>query len=339
MAGARVIRVAEKGYGNALRAGIESANGKYIIMADGDESYDLLASNSFLEKLKDGYDFVIGNRFKGGIEKGAMPFLHRYLGNPVLSRVGRIFFGVPIHDFHCGMRGFNRDKIRSLNLTTTGMEFASEMIVKASLRQLKIAEIPTTLKKDKRQRPSHLNTWGDGWRHLRFLLLYSPAWLFLIPGFLFFCSGFFASAMLLSGPVYLNTIRLDIHTLLYAASSLFIGLQLISFFCFAKIFVVKKGLMPEDFLYKISSFVFRLERSVLLGLLLGVTGFILAITSYFEWRSGNFGDLDPSHMLRKVIPATFLIISGIQLGVNGFLISILSLESQGNPPKYSEDVD
>ena len=156
MAGARVIRVAEKGYGNALRAGIESANGKYIIMADGDESYDLLASNSFLEKLKDGYDFVIGNRFKGGIEKGAMPFLHRYLGNPVLSRVGRIFFGVPIHDFHCGMRGFNRDKIRSLNLTTTGMEFASEMIVKASLRQLKIAEIPTTLKKDKRQRPSQI---------------------------------------------------------------------------------------------------------------------------------------------------------------------------------------
>src|SRR5216683_2493132 len=216
-AGARVVAVSAKGYGNALLGGIVDAQGRYIIMGDADDSYDFTALMPFVSALRDGADLVMGNRFRGGIAPGAMPPLHRYLGNPVLSFVGRLFFRSAIGDFHCGLRGFNRDSVMALNLQATGMEFASEMVVKAALAGQHVTEVPTTLAKDGRSRPPHLHTWRDGWRHLRFLLLYSPRWLFLYPGALLMLAGAAAGAWLLPGPRTIAGVAFDVHTLVYAA--------------------------------------------------------------------------------------------------------------------------
>jgi glycosyltransferase involved in cell wall biosynthesis len=243
---ARVINVKEKGYGNALKGGIKEAYGTYVIMGDADDSYDFGKLEAYVTKLREGYDLVMGNRFKGGIKKGAMPFLHKYLGNPVLSFLGRLFFKIDIGDFHCGLRGFRKDAFYKMNLQTTGMEFASEMIVKSKLNNLSITEVPTVLSPDGRTRPPHLNTWQDGWRHLRFLLLYSPNWLFFIPGVLLLLFGFLSSCLLVLQPIELNNITLDVHTLLYTGTSIIIGFQFVLFYGLTKIYAVENNLLPKS---------------------------------------------------------------------------------------------
>src|SRR2546425_12300097 len=245
-AGARVISVQAKGYGSAIRGGIAAARGKYISVGDADDSYDFSNLGPFVTKLRDGYDLVMGNRFQGGIEPNAMPLLHKYLGNPVLTTTGRLLFRSPCSDFHCGLRGFRKAAIERLDLRTMGMEFASEMVVKATLYNLKIAEVPTTLSRDGRTRKPHLRSWRDGWRHLRFMLLYSPRWLFLYPGLLLMLIGAAAGARLLFGPLHFAGVTFDVHTLLYAAMSIVIGFQTIVFAVFTKVFATTQGLVPED---------------------------------------------------------------------------------------------
>ena len=244
--GARVISISTRGYGSALRGGIAAANGKYVIMGDADDSYDFTQLADFVNKLDEGYDLVMGNRFKGGIQPGAMPVLHRFLGNPGLSWLGRLFFKCPVGDFQCGLRGFRKDAIDKLNLRTLGMEFSTEMVVKATLFRLRIAEIPTVLSPDGRDRPPHLRTWRDGWRYLRFLLLYSPRWLFLYPGMILFLAGLLISAWLLPGPQTIGRVTFDYHTLLFAAMAMLVGFQSINFAAFSKIFATTEGLLPED---------------------------------------------------------------------------------------------
>lgn len=326
--GARVIRIPEKGYGSALIGGIKAAKGKYVIMGDSDDSYDFSRLMLHVEKLREGYDLVMGNRFKGGIEKGAMPFLHRYLGNPVLSFVGRLFFNTPIRDFHCGLRGFNRARMASINLECPGMEFASEMVVKSILNDFKITEVPTTLSKDGRDRPPHLNTWTDGWRHLRFLLLYSPAWLFLYPGMFLFILGIVFTVLLLSQPLQVLGIELDIHTLAYSATSVFIGFQLMFFFVFSRIYASMNGLLPPNKLYNYYQNKFSLEKGLILGGLFIITGIILVITAWMSWQSVDYGSLKPRETLRVVIPSIFFLIGGIQIAQSSFLISILELRKK-----------
>ncbi|MCB0588940.1 MAG: glycosyltransferase family 2 protein [Phaeodactylibacter sp.] len=327
--GARVVDVKEKGYGSALRGGIKAARGEFIIMGDSDDSYDFLHLMPFVEKLREGYDLVMGNRFKGGIAKGAMPFLHRYLGNPVLTFIGKMFFHIDIGDFHCGLRGFRRESILDIGLNTPGMEFASEMVVKSALNGLKMAEVPTTLSPDGRSRPPHLNTWRDGWRHLRFLLIYSPRWLFFYPGLLFMLLGSIFSILLIIDPIYLNDVRLDIHTLLYAAGSVIIGFQLFSFYLLSKTYGVQAGLLPESARLKRFEKIFSLERSIAAGLLLLLTGLGLSVWSYLIWQNADYGDLAPSHTLRIVIPGLISAILGIQVIFTGFFRSLLGLMRVG----------
>jgi glycosyltransferase involved in cell wall biosynthesis len=244
MLGARVVQVESKGYGNAVMGGVNAAGGRYVIMGDADDSYDFANLGPFVEKLRQDNDLVMGNRFKGGIKAGAMPALHRYLGNPVLTAIGRLFFQSPCGDFHCGLRAFRVDSIKRLDLKTTGMEFASEMVVKATINKMRIAEVPTTLSPDGRSRPPHLRSWRDGWRHLRFLLLYSPRWLFLFPGAILMLTGLLVGAWLLPGPRAIGKITFDVHTLLYAALAVIIGFQAVSFAVCTKVFAISVGLMP-----------------------------------------------------------------------------------------------
>jgi glycosyltransferase involved in cell wall biosynthesis len=323
--GARVININAKGYGAALMGGIINAHGRYIIMGDSDDSYDFLSLASYVEKLREGYDLVMGNRFRGGVKEGAMPFLHKYLGNPVLSFIGRLFFDSPIGDFHCGLRGFSKEAVKKMDLRTTGMEFASEMVVKASLMGMKITEVPTTLSPDGRSRPPHLRTWRDGWRHLRFLLMYSPKWLFLYPGFFLMIVGLVVSAILTLQPIYLFGVRLDVHTLLYTASCIIIGFQGVVFYLFTKIFAIREGLLPEDkTLSSLYKFV-TLESGLLVGSVLTIIGLILTMYAFQDWNQAGFAGLNPSITLRKVIPAVTSLIIGIQLILYSFFLSILGL--------------
>lgn len=324
--GARVVHVAEKGYGSALSGGIKAARGKYIIMGDADDSYDFTNLGPFLEKLRAGYDLVMGNRFKGGIEPNAMPPLHRYLGNPVLTGIGRLFFNSPCGDFHCGLRGFSKAAIQRLDLRTTGMEFASETVVKASLHGLRITEVPTTLSVDGRNRPPHLRSWRDGWRHLRFLLLYSPRWLFLYPGLLLMLVGTLVSGWLLVGPRVVDGITLDVHTFLYAAMAIVIGYQTVIFAIFTKVFAITEGLLPEDPRLNTLFRYIRLETGILAGALLLATGIGLSIYALSFWSATSFGPLDPSRTLRLVIPAVTAIALGLQTVLSSFFLSILGLE-------------
>ncbi|HJT26866.1 MAG TPA: glycosyltransferase family 2 protein [Pyrinomonadaceae bacterium] len=324
--GARVIHVAEKGYGSALQGGIKAARGKFIIMGDADDSYDFTNLGPFLEKLRDGYDLVMGNRFKGGIAPNAMPPLHKYLGNPVLTGIGRLFFRSPCGDFHCGLRGFSKAAIQRLDLRTTGMEFASETVVKASLHGLRITEVPTTLSVDGRNRPPHLRSWRDGWRHLRFLLLYSPRWLFLYPGLLLMLIGTVASGWLLVGPRVVDGITLDVHTFLYAAIAIVIGYQTVIFAIFTKVFAITEGLLPEDPRLKTLFLYIKLETGILAGVLLLAAGIGLSIYALSFWSSRSFGPLDPSQTLRLVIPAVTLIALGLQTVLSSFFLSILGLQ-------------
>jgi len=324
--GARVIHVAEKGYGSALLGGIRAARGKYIIMGDADDSYDFTNLGPFLEKLRAGYDLVMGNRFKGGIAPNAMPPLHKYLGNPVLTGIGRLFFRSPCGDFHCGLRGFSKAAIQRLDLRTTGMEFASETVVKASLHGLRITEVPTTLSVDGRNRPPHLRSWRDGWRHLRFLLLYSPRWLFLYPGLLLMLVGAVVSGWLLVGPRVVDGITLDVHTFLYAAMAIVIGYQTVIFAIFTKVFAITEGLLPEDPRLKTLFNHIKLETGILAGALLLVAGIGLSVYALSFWSATSFGPLDPSRTLRLVIPAVTLIALGLQTVLSSFFLSILGLE-------------
>jgi len=324
--GARVVTVTEKGYGNALRGGIQAAYGKFIIMGDADDSYDFSNLLPFVQKLREGYDLVMGNRFKGGIEKGAMPFLHKYLGNPVLSFVGRLFFNIPIGDFHCGLRGFTKESAEKMGLRTTGMEFASEMVVKASLFKMKIAEVPTTLKKDGRSHPPHLNTWRDGWRHLRFLLMYSPAWLFLYPGLFFILIGLVFSSMLVVQPIKFQHIVFDVHSLLYASSFIILGFQSVVFYMFTKTFAINENLHPSNARFEKLLKLFSLENGLIGGVLLTLIGLFLTFRALFFWNSVNFSDLNPQEILRQVIPAVTSIILGVQFIFYSFMQSILSLK-------------
>lgn len=324
--GARVVDIPVKGYGAALLGGIEAARGAYIIMGDADDSYDFTELMPFLEKLRRGFDLVMGNRFKGGIKPGAMPFLHRYLGNPVLSFIGRLFFKSPVGDFHCGLRGFRRDSILSLNLRTTGMEFASEMIVKASLQKLRIAEVPTILYPDGRSRPPHLRTWRDGWRHLRFLLLYSPRWLFLYPGILFVALGLFFSTILLITPIRIGHVVLDIGTLLYTTLFIIIGMQSVIFAVFTKVFGISEGYLPEDQKMTVLLNYVTLETGLLSGGLLITAGVITSIMALKYWQYYLFGALVPSISLRFIIPGVTLFTLGFQIVLASFFLSILGLQ-------------
>lgn len=327
-AGARVIDVPAKGYGAALRAGIAAARGRFVIMGDADDSYDFTALEPFLAELRGGADLVLGNRFRGGIEKGAMPFLHRYIGNPVLSFVGRLFFRVPVADFHCGLRGFRRDRILDLDLRSSGMEFASEMVVRAGLNDFDIREVPTVLRPAGRSRPPHLRTWSDGWRHLRFLLLYSPRWLFLVPGSVMLAVGLIVTAVLVVGPVELGGVTLDLSALVYAAALTVIGTQSITFALFTKIYAVSKGFLPPDDRIDRLGARFRLERGLLLGFLVFLAGLIAAVLSFWRWREQGWGDLDPGEQLRIVIPASLGLVLGWWAVLASFFLSILGMDKK-----------
>lgn len=324
--GARVINIPKKGYGSALKGGIENASGKFIVMGDADDSYDFSNLNLFLTKLREGNDLVIGNRFKGGIQKNAMPFLHKYLGNPVLSFLGRIFFKLDIGDFHCGLRGFSKAAFEKMQLTTSGMEFASEMIVKSHLLKLKIVEVPTILYKDGRSRKPHLKTWSDGWRHLRFLLLYSPKWLFLLPGFVLMLLGSILSIALIINPITVFSIVFDVQTLLYSMSMLLIGFQFVLFYGLTKVFAVTQKLLPKsnrfDTIFKYIS----LEKGLLLGFILILFGMGLTIYSVQFWSHSHFGELNFTQTARVIIPAIFTIIIGIQIVLFSFFFSIIGLK-------------
>ena len=325
--GARVVDVDEKGYGAALIGGCNAALGKYVIMGDSDDSYDFLNLMPFVEKLREGYELVMGNRFKGGIEKGAMPPLHRYIGNPVLSFIGRVLYHSNIKDFHCGLRGYNRESILKLNLHTTGMEYASEMVVQATLHKLKICEVPTTLRKDGRDRPPHLRSWSDGWRHLTFLLMHSPNWLFLYPGLLFFVIGLVFSVVLTIGPVTLGSTTFSINTLLYSAMSTILGLQLILFFILTKKYAAKTKFIPiTKFDQKLIKF--TMNKGILIGACLLFLGIVGAIASVVIWSDTGFGNLTPEHMFRLTIPVLILIVCGIQLMFNSFFLGILEIRTK-----------
>jgi glycosyl transferase family 2 len=324
-AGARVIHAPERGYGAALRAGIATARGKYLIMGDADDSYDFSRLEAFVEKLREGFPLVMGNRFKGGIRPGAMPALHRYLGNPVLSFVGRLFFRTGVGDFHCGLRGFDRERILSLGLRTPGMEFASEMVVKAALAGWRIAEVPTTLSPDGRGRPSHLRSWRDGWRHLRFLLLFSPRWLFLYPGLALLAAGTSLTAALYIAPLRIAGAGLDVHTMLYASAAVLLGLQLCLFALFARLSAQNAGLLPRNAALERLLAAITLERGLALGLGTALAGFLWSAAAFWQWREAGFGALDPRVVMRDTIPAAALMVGGMEVSLASFLLSVLRL--------------
>ena len=324
--GARVVPVAAKGYGSALMGGIIAARGVYIIMGDADDSYDFSNLGFFVHKLREGFDLVMGNRFQGGIKPGAMPPLHKYLGNPVLTWVGRLFFASPVGDFRCGLRGFRRGSILKLDLQTTGMEFASEMVVKASVYKLRITEIPTVLSPDGRSRPPHLRTWRDGWRHLRYLLLYSPRWLFLYPGTALMIWGLVIVVWLLPGTQKIGSISFDVHTLLYGAIAIIIGFQAVTFAFFTKIFAISEKFLPEDpKLNKIFRYV-TLETGLMVGVTLILIGIVGSFLSLTIWSETAFGSLDPSKTLRLVIPSLTCLTVGLQMVLSSFFLSVLGLK-------------
>jgi Glycosyl transferase family 2 len=323
--GARVVDVPARGYGAALLAGIESARGEFVIMADADDSYDLANLGPFVDELRNGADLVVGNRFQGGIAPGAMPKLHKYLGNPVLTFIGRLFFHSPSGDFHCGMRGFRRDSILGLKLRTTGMEFASEMVVKATIQELRIEEVPTTLRPDGRSRRPHLRSWRDGWRHLRFLLLYSPRWLFLYPGVALLTLGLVLGTALLIGPIHIGGVGLDVNSLIYAMVMVLIGAQAVTFAIFARAFAMNEGLLSTSKGIERAFHVVTLERGLLVGMLVLLVGVGFTVYSIVNWGSSDFGTLDTSEAIRVVVPGATALVLGFQLILSSFFLSILGL--------------
>ena len=324
---ARVVHVAQRGYGAALRGGIAAADGAFLIMGDADDSYALDDLGLFLERLRAGDDVVMGNRFAGGIDSGAMPFLHRYVGNPILSLLGRKLFKVPVRDFHCGLRGMNTASVRALNLRSAGMEFASEMVMKSALAGNIISEVPTRLQRDGRSRAPHLRTWRDGWRHLRFLLLYSPRWLFLIPGALAFVIGLaVTAAIVVRGELVVGSTHYSFGTLIYASTLATLGFQSVTFGLFTKIYAVSKGFLPKD--SRIDEFAgrFSMERGLLAGALLLVAGVGGAFVSFWRWRNEGFGSLDVGQQIRVVVPAALGIFLGTSTMLASLFLSILGMD-------------
>lgn len=324
--GARLVPVAARGYGAALFGGITAAYGRYIIMGDADDSYDLLNLTPFLEELRAGNDLVMGNRFRGGIHEGAMPWKNRWIGNPILTGIGRLFFKCPAKDFHCGLRGFSRHAFDQMELRTTGMEFASEMVIKATLRGMRITEVPTTLSKDGRSRPPHLKPWRDGWRHLRFMLLYSPRWLFLYPGLLLTVLGLLIGARICIAPLVIAGVHFDVQTLLYAAASVLIGSQGIAFAVFSKVFGIAEGLLPPDPAFARLQRCFSLEGGLIIGALLIFCGLIGSVAAVAWWSAQGFGPLNARETLRAVIPSFLSIALGVQVMLSSFFLSVLSLK-------------
>ena len=329
--GARVIDVPEKGYGAALIAGIAGARGRFVIMGDSDDSYDFSALDPFMAKLRDGFDLVMGNRFKGGIAPGAMPPLHRYLGNPVLSTIGRVFFGGPIRDFHCGLRGFSRAAIMALDLRAPGMEFASEMVVKATMRGLRITEVPTTLSPDGRSRPPHLRSWRDGWRHLRFLLIFCPRWLFFYPGALLFALGAITMAVLLPGPAILGFVTLDVHTLLYASGAVVMGFQAMQFWVFARLYGALTGLLPDPPGLSQTLSRFGLEAALVVAALLLLLGFGLGFFALAQWGAEDFGALSGGKVMRLAIASVTAMLLALQLAFGAFFLALLGMMRPATP--------
>ena len=326
--GVRVVDVHKKGYGSALIAGIDAANGRFVVMGDADASYDFAAIAPLIAKLRDGYDLVVGNRFMGGIQPGAMPWSHQWFGNPVLTRISRIFFHAPVGDTHCGLRAFTKDAYGRMRLRATGMEFASEMVIKASLKGMRITEVPVVLHPDGRSRPPHLRTWRDGWRHLRFMLLFSPRWLFLYPGLALLIGGFVLSALLVAGPLRIGGVRLDIHTLLVAGFLSLLGYQLVLFAVFTKMFAIREGFHPPHPALQTLLRYITLEVGLLAGALMALGGLVALILAVVSWQSVGFGNLNPSMTMREVIPAVVLLALGTQTIFASFFISILAIERE-----------
>jgi glycosyltransferase involved in cell wall biosynthesis len=321
--GARVVPVLTRGYGAALIGGIAAAKGRFVAMGDADDSYDFLSLMPFLVKLRAGADLVMGNRFTGGIGPGAMPPLHRYLGNPVLSFLGRLFYKIKIGDFHCGLRAFSREAILGLNLNTPGMEFASEMVVKASLQGLRIEDVPTKLVKDGRSRPPHLRSWRDGWRHLKFLLTFAPNWLFMVPGLILMVAGLAGLGLLLPGDAQLGQITLGVHSLLYSAAFVLMGAQIVSFAYLASLFGIREGFWPQSKRMKAVSTWFTVEVGSLLGLALLICGGITAFLAVSTWAGANYGAMKVESLMRLAIPSFLMASLGLQCVFTSFFAGLL----------------
>ena len=334
--GARVVAVKEKGYGNALRGGIAAARGKYILMGDADDSYDFSEADRFVKKFREGYDLVMGCRLPiggGTILPGAMPWKNRWIGNPILTFIGRLFFKCPAHDFHAGLRAFTKDALEKMDLQTTGMEFASEMVIKATLKKFRIAEVPITLHKDGRSRPPHLKPWRDGWRHLRFMLIYSPRWLFLYPGIFLSLLGLVFSGRLSLGDFQVGKILFNVGTLAVASMTVIVGFQLVAFAFFVKVFAIAEGLLPDDPKLTRVLKIFTLEKGILLGLAGLLAGTGLLAHAVWIWRQTHYGTLPSAEEnIRRLIPAVTLIVLGIQGIFSSFFMSVLGLKTKTRKP-------
>jgi glycosyltransferase involved in cell wall biosynthesis len=338
--GARVVRVKEKGYGSALRGGIEAALGDWVIMGDADDSYDFSDIKGFVEKFQEGYDLVMGCRLPAGggtIAPGAMPWKNRWIGNPSLSFIGRLFFNCPARDFHCGLRGFTKAAYRRMELITTGMEFASEMVIKSTLRDLRITEVPITLHPDGRSRPPHLKPWRDGWRHLRFMLIYSPRWLFLVPGLALFFVGAIVAATLALTTLRMGQVEFDVGTLAVACMGAIIGLQLVAFAFFTKTFAIGEGLLPEDPKFSRLFKFFSLEKGIVAGLIILLGGAALLLHGFAVWKQASYGPLSYSANMRRLVPASTLLVIGIQVIFSSFFMSVLGLRTASrHPPRLAQ---
>lgn len=328
-AGAHVVPVAQRGYGAAIYHATLAARGSYVIAGDSDDSYDFSDLLLFLERLRAGYDLVMGNRFLGGIALGAMPWKNRYIGTPALTAIGRLFFKCSARDFNCGLRGYSLEAFRRMHLCTTGMEFASEMVIKATILGMRITEVPATLSLSGRSRPPHLRPWRDGWRHLRFMLLYSPRWLFLYPGLFLIFTGSLIGAWLLPENRIVFGAVFGIHTLLFCAAAILIGFQAVLFTILAKVFLVNSGLLPRNKRFDQIFRFLNLEKGIFFGTLLLLAGFAGAGFSVFEWKRMYLGPLDPAATMRGVIPSVLLLILGFQTILFSFFFSVLGISIQG----------
>ena len=334
-AGVRLVPVKEKGYGSALIGGVRAAAGQWIIMGDADDSYDFSDITGFVKKFRAGDELVMGCRLPvggGTITPGAMPWKNRWIGNPILSFIGRLFFKCPAHDFHCGLRGFTKDAFEKMDLKTTGMEFASEMVIKSTFKNLKIAEVPITLHKDGRSRPPHLKPWRDGWRHLRFMLLFSPQWLFLAPGICLSALGILFAAALSLENIQIGGVAFDVGTLVVACMTVIIGFQLVAFAFFTKVFAIAEGLLPDDPKFSRAFKFFNLEKGILIGLAILLAGIVLSVRAVWIWKLAGFGELSPEENLRRLIPAATLIVLGIQSIFSSFFMSALGLKTSSRKP-------
>jgi hypothetical protein len=331
--GARVVLVSAKGYGNALRGGIGAAQGKWIIMGDADDSYDFSAISPFVEKLREGWELVMGCRLPAGggkIMPKAMPWKHRWIGNPALSFIGRLFFKCPAHDFHCGLRAFTKEGFGRIDLRTTGMELASELVIKSTLKGLRITEVPITLYRDGRSRAPHLRSWRDGWRHLRFMLLFSPKWLFLIPGISISAVGIAGVVPLAVGNLALGTVVLDVGTLMACSLMLMVGFQLVCFAVFTRVFAVAEGLLPPNRKLRRILDAFSMEWGLALGILFSAAGSVLFGLAVWDWYQTGFGSLSLGENLRRIIPASTLVVLGIQMLFGSFFIGVLGLKTHNH---------